>query len=703
MALRIGQNVNVRVYPHGNPSEAVTDRGATLYVEGQDTRVFLPAIEYPEASDDRHTFLRDLRMPRVVTVRVTDYDETTQTWEVSRKALASGDPWEAEVRCWRPGQDIQRMRVTSVHGNQIYGEIIPGVVGTTSLRAILQYLGKQNSATSQDETSAVVLIGDYLKGYVGTPDDDQQIVPLDVVTYLQDLDRQEPSRPHPSLVVDQSTHRADEPHNGPGLPIKTVLVVDDDPKSLAAIARRLQAEGLTVLTSRSLREAESTSWLSGDQYEPPDIDVAIIDVNLNPSGDQIDGLRLASKLPEHHAGIKILLMSGDPDVRQRLARGDAMGLAVHGFVTKPFGPIRLRTELARAIARPAPAPPTSFLSHEPNGIDLAHRAARRRISLIEQRVEAFCKCVGAEYVALFAIHRLTLVTNVIAGIRPLHQWDRQGWNFWHHKLRQSPVRDVAMDGKAFLEKDAREGNRIPRNRWLQRAYGYRSCLGVPVRVVGKDAHCLFAFHASENKFTAGHQNTAEMYATELAAVLEKERLLQVLEAETRYVTSGITLNVLGHELRSTLGTAALTAQEVYEMSAEPLINPEAFQVPVQDLREAISRAVAICETFVDLARRGSPRAVSVRDCIERAARFAQRRVEELEGYLEAGDLSKDLFIRAERVAVEQTLFNLFVNAAEQCKQFGRQGRIRVTVEHTDKPGPQAHILVTDNGPGIHSC
>lgn len=119
MPLAIGQDIDVRVARDKNPYQTDTTYGdATLWAVQESIKVFLPASEYPTDPINQRDFLRELRSPRTVTVRVIEYDEVESLWLVSRREILHGHPWKDEVPEWIPGQTVKRMRITNVHGDK---------------------------------------------------------------------------------------------------------------------------------------------------------------------------------------------------------------------------------------------------------------------------------------------------------------------------------------------------------------------------------------------------------------------------------------------------------------------------------------------------------------------------------------------------------------------------------------------------------
>jgi len=105
--------------------------------------------------------------------------------------------------------------------------------------------------------------------------------------------------------------------------VPTVLLAEDDPQVLAAVARILREAGYETVTARDGREA----WGIFQRPEPP-IDLVIADVVM----PHMTGTELAAHVVTREPDLPIVMMSA---FTQDLAR---RGLALsHGHIlTKPF-------------------------------------------------------------------------------------------------------------------------------------------------------------------------------------------------------------------------------------------------------------------------------------------------------------------------------------------------------------------------------
>jgi two-component system KDP operon response regulator KdpE len=124
-----------------------------------------------------------------------------------------------------------------------------------------------------------------------------------------------------------------------------VLVVDDDPDLLSALAITLRAHQYVVHTART-----GTDGLEVAGQHPPDI--AVIDLGL----PDMEGTTVITRL-RSWTDAPILVLSGRADSADKV---EALDAGADDYVTKPFSADELLARL-RAAARRAPAPDASPL------------------------------------------------------------------------------------------------------------------------------------------------------------------------------------------------------------------------------------------------------------------------------------------------------------------------------------------------------
>src|SRR5688572_18725492 len=120
---------------------------------------------------------------------------------------------------------------------------------------------------------------------------------------------------------------------------KRLLVVDDEPKLLRAVAVDLKAEGYAVETARSGAEA----LISVAQNLP---DLVISDIRM----PGMDGYQLARKLRENQRTtlIPIIFLTAKDTTADRI---EGFRSGVDAYVTKPFEPDELLVIVAGILRR----------------------------------------------------------------------------------------------------------------------------------------------------------------------------------------------------------------------------------------------------------------------------------------------------------------------------------------------------------------
>ena len=119
--------------------------------------------------------------------------------------------------------------------------------------------------------------------------------------------------------------------------MKTILIVEDDPKIVAALEIRFQAAGYATLSA-----GDAASGLSKAVQHRPNL--IVLDISL-PAGD---GLQLAAKLkslPEtRHTPFLFVTANKDPELRAR-----AMDLGAAGLFEKPYNAEELLAVVGHAL------------------------------------------------------------------------------------------------------------------------------------------------------------------------------------------------------------------------------------------------------------------------------------------------------------------------------------------------------------------
>ena len=140
-----------------------------------------------------------------------------------------------------------------------------------------------------------------------------------------------------------------------------VLVVDDEPPLLRALATTLRARGYTVDVAPTGEEALTLAA----RHRP---DAVVLDLGLpGISGiEVIEGLRGWTAVP-------VIILSARGAERDKVAALDA---GADDYVTKPFGMDELLARLRAALRRNAPAPESALVETPDFTVDLAAKRVR---------------------------------------------------------------------------------------------------------------------------------------------------------------------------------------------------------------------------------------------------------------------------------------------------------------------------------------
>jgi two-component system KDP operon response regulator KdpE len=144
--------------------------------------------------------------------------------------------------------------------------------------------------------------------------------------------------------------------------VTRVLVVDDDPTLLRALAINLRARRFDVQTA-----ADGTSALRRAAATPPDL--VILDLGL----PDIDGVEVVAGLRGWTVVPIIVLSARD----SQWAKVDALDAGADDYITKPFGMDELLARIRAALRRAAPEPPAPVIETPSFTIDLAAKKVVR--------------------------------------------------------------------------------------------------------------------------------------------------------------------------------------------------------------------------------------------------------------------------------------------------------------------------------------
>ncbi len=141
-----------------------------------------------------------------------------------------------------------------------------------------------------------------------------------------------------------------------------VLVVDDEPRMLRALALNLTARGYVVFTA-----VDGTSALQAVADSDPDL--VVLDLGL-PDIDGMDVIRAIRT----QSTIPIVVLSARTGGPEKVT---ALDLGADDYVTKPFDMVELLARLRAAARRANALPPSTTIQLGPTAINIAEKTAER--------------------------------------------------------------------------------------------------------------------------------------------------------------------------------------------------------------------------------------------------------------------------------------------------------------------------------------
>lgn len=157
----------------------------------------------------------------------------------------------------------------------------------------------------------------------------------------------------------------------PSASAPTILVVDDERAIVRLCQALLQQAGYSVLTAEGSSEALKLCA----QHDGP-IDLLLTDLILPPPGFQlassdnrfphVHGYELAIRAATMRKGLRVILMSGNPD-KELVSHGIKRG--VLPFLAKPFEKESFLELVRSVMASPAPALAPSGQNKEATNVD----------------------------------------------------------------------------------------------------------------------------------------------------------------------------------------------------------------------------------------------------------------------------------------------------------------------------------------------
>jgi signal transduction histidine kinase/DNA-binding response OmpR family regulator len=505
----------------------------------------------------------------------------------------------------------------------------------------------------------------------------------------------------------------------------TLLVVDDNPRNLAAFSAMLEPLGATIVTAASGEEALR-------QVLRQEFALILLDVHM-PGIDGYETARLIRNR-ERSRSIPIIFLTAVQQEQRHAARGYSVGAV--DFIVKPVDADVLCSKVSVFLDLYAKNQLISRQAEqlrersERELLDYRHwsearyavladdqRRSQQALEMLAEVTRRLGELAGGGDAhqemlalslpvlgdaALLDLYETEGVRRRVTAICPgvgVPALDDPRFDLGPATVEFSSKSQVVLDVQAELSGPGDHPASLLRflNELEVSAY-----ICIPLRAREQALGSLaFIMSGSGRRYTPGDVVLAEDVAQRLATALENLRLYELAERERKALievgrAKDVFLATLSHELRTPLNAIVGWAHLVKNDSLDPKQRVRAVETIDRNAR-ALAKLVA---DLIDVSRivsgnlRVDENRVALRQLIEHAVEAA-RPSADAAGLALCSELSEDLGeILGDAARLQQVVGNLLANAI---KFTPRNGSIEVRLETTDQ---RAVLTISDTGPGI---
>ena len=634
---------------------------------------------------------------------VLERDPETGSLSLSLRLLER-DPWQDIEQRYPVGKEVEGIVTEILPDYGAFVEIEPGLKG-------LVHISQIDPDRWIENVEEALWVGDHVKALVVKVDPEARHIHLSIKAYVRKKrqEREAATQPSPEgaplkelldketelllqKVMGELPHPEEFPEEaplGPGL-VRHILIVDDHPGFRKPLVEWLKRRGYEV--QEALSGDEGISLAREGKYDLIFLDLYLPDTN---------GFQVAEEIADIQPGAQIVLVTGYEVTDQEVARAAKLGLPLR---LKPLDEQDLR-EMLLALERGEPLPvesPPEAPVEEPEFLRRGVEALTLHAPLpqiLEAILEGLSRETGARSLALFSLNPVKQEISLEAGKRvPALSEEHR------HTLVYSPVNDVIRRGGVIYEKDVPR----PRFRYLLKWLPFRSCIGVPVPVLGKAMpYALFLFHPTPHRFSSTHLLRARTASSLIGAALAFEEAEVHLRRVQQLILKGQLGAGLLHEVRNRFDGVLLTAQNLQEelkalegkgdKLSKALTQAKEY---ADEVRRNIREVLRSIRLFDRLSRAEVWEEVNVNYSVRRAADLLRPMAEKNKVEIEM-ELDRNLPpTRSIGVRLDQVFYNVLLNAIEWT---AHQPGARVTISTSFEPDGERPIKVRfrDTGPGIH--
>jgi signal transduction histidine kinase/predicted RNA-binding protein with RPS1 domain/FixJ family two-component response regulator len=658
-----------------------------------------------------------------IEVLVLKVDVEREKMELSlRQAL--GDPWQGVAQKYLVGS-VWLGEVVQLMAYGAFVELEPGVEGLVPLSQLAPWEVKR--------PEDALAIGDDVMVKVLKCDEAQKRIGLSIKAHLLDVARGGGKRyqsleevPGAESVEQPLESTVDEGESVGDEEIEATAVefLSLEEVSAETMERRQSTRVLLVDDEEDVRESSRArleqAWFEIDvasggeeavqQAANNEYAAILMDVRM----PDIDGLEATRVLREKGIDAPVVLFTAyNPAIYFAAYRREFPGLSIVNVLQKPLDFVEVAQTIDEIVSGLPVSTPMEMIpesddvtKRERAVLSVAGTLMERRLGEIAADLQ---KSTGATALALFHLDPATSEARLIvrSGIA-LSDFERVKYN-----LRYSPVKDMIEErGEVFEGNVMREAADRFKNLLSLLPDGFRSCIGLPVKVTDRIEHAFFLFHPQEHFFDWSDLDRTEVAATMMGVEIEKARIRDSLLKSHVFTQRGQMVSSLIHELRNRL----MTLSNYADVAAISFDRLEKGQADLADdrLRATLHQAIRgivtakeriddLADAFSEMGKDDAYELLDVNIYVHRVLRFVEP-MAQFSGIRLEQILDENLSgVMATGVNLEQILLNLVLNAIQQLileNVAGGVVKVSTACEPQDGELP-VKVRVTDNGPGIH--
>lgn len=603
-------------------------------------------------------------------------EEADARIELSRRAVLT-DPWPEFFKQFSVG-DVVRGTVRALHPHGAFIRLQPGIGGFVGL----EELAPKTVAKPED----VIWAGDEIEAVITRIWAKKRQISLSIKARLYQYDLAlEAAKSISSNDAPSATNKKKMPLSPRGdkvdfSKIGPILIVEDDEGVRESLKSWFTRREIHAVTAASTHDAMD---LLGTPFR-----IFLIDMSLEDD----DGLELVRHIRQNgHPGYVCVMSS--PDVLAERADEIQVARVIQAF-DKPLD----MGEMERFLLRVARNEPLAIWQARPS--ENTHRSIAEALhafgllpnSHIQSVLKELTEMTQAQVGLLFWLDPASQIITVQS------QWGEGKLNSDAlYGLRESPVKDVIVNGEPIFENDVHANARAKFEKLFE-LIPFKSCIGIPVTVFGETRHALFFLHGEKDAFSKYRLRDARAGALAIATLLTDQHLRQQLRSINPMLLSGELAASFGHDVFNKITALELEASNLVDMGDKDGKRAKRILALTEDLKGTVTAFQQI------LRRKEQTESIQIPEIVNNAIRLlrAMLQKEKVNVVLK---IPADLpLVMGNAVFVQQVFLNLMLNAVQQmalkAEKYAWDGSRTLEVNVTLHDA-WLQIRFKDNGPGIH--